>query len=46
MLEVTSTIGPEESNDVVNPLLADSNELTATTLRKWRYDTWCSPVCY
>jgi len=38
VLTVPSTIAPEESNVLINPLHPDAAGITATKLRRWLYD--------
>jgi len=38
LLVVPSIVVPEECNILINPQHADASGLTATKLRKWRYD--------
>ena len=38
LLEVPSTIVPEEMNVLINPAHPDTARITATKVRKWRYD--------
>jgi RES domain-containing protein len=38
LLVVPSIVVPEESNILINPQHPDASGLTATKLRKWRYD--------
>lgn len=38
LLLVPSVIVPEESNVLINPLHTDASRISATSLRKWRYD--------
>lgn len=39
LLEVPSVIIPEELNILINPAHPDAKAITATTVRKWLYDT-------